>query len=583
MVQFVRDRIGAWSDAYGLDEATLKLVICLFGSFPLNAILKRFPDRNVLLKNLYIVTVSMVYIFVICDLYGGFCSLFLSTCFTYLITRYFKSDLMPVLNLIFVMGHLALNHFSLQFFQVYDSTKIDITGAQMILVMKLSAFGWNIHDGRKPPSELSSLQRAYAVREHPSFLSFVSFAFFYPSLLTGPSFEFVDYQKWLNSDMFSDLPDSKKPGKKRKRAIPKSGRVAFYRVCQAIGWLLLWQKSTDYVQSSYLFGEEFLTHNIFYKLAYLFALGFTYRLKYYAAWTISEASCILCGLGYNGYDRETKTILWNRVQNIDIRGVESAQNIHVVMSSWNQNTNKWLKNYVYLRSVKKGKKPGFRSTLLTFLVSAFWHGTRPGYYLAFATGALAQTCNRIYRRNIRPIFLQADGVTPQPSKIFYDIICYLVTQAALAYMVQPFVILDLKESLYVWGTTYYIIHVGMALTIFGFSGPFKKQVKGFFQQYIPPKTEEKSATKGEDTSGDVHLGIPEANFDDPELMTRVIQEIEDIKKEVTHWKDASGPEQEGENMKTALKNLASDFEDFKTAVRTEIGEQKFKSGAEKKD
>jgi lysophospholipid acyltransferase len=574
-MKFVADKIAQWSGATGVDEATLKMAICLFASFPLNAILKRFPDKSVFLKNVYIVTISMTYLFVICDLYSGFRTLFISTSFTYLITRYLKSDLMPILNFIFVMGHLALNHLSLQFFQDYESTKIDITGAQMVLVMKLSGFGWNVHDGRQPESELSADQKNRAVKEHPSFLNFMSYAFFYPCLLTGPSCEFNDYQQWLNSEMFSDLPESKRPGKNRKRAIPKSGRVAFYRVCQAIGWLLIWQKSADWVQMSYLFDPNFLLHNIFYKLWYLYALGFTYRLKYYAAWTISEASCIVCGLGYNGYDKETKTILWNRVQNIDIWGVESAQNIHIVLSAWNQNTNKWLKNYVYLRTVKKGKKPGFRSTLATFLTSAFWHGTRPGYYLSFATGALAQSCNRMYRRHIRPIFLEADEITPIPSKLFYDVICYVVTQVSLAYLVQPFMILDLKQSLYIWGSTYYCVHIGMAITIFAFSGPFKNQVKSFFQQYMPKQTKgsvtdiikEKKET---DQSEEMHLGIPEANFEDPDMIKKISGELEDIKNDLQKWQDEKGPEHEGENLRKAVENLTTDLEELKEAAKHEL-------------
>ena len=574
MVQFVANKIAEWSLSTGVDEATLKLAICLFASFPLNAILKRFPDRDVTLKNCYVVTVSMIYLFVICDLYSGFRTLFISSCFTFFITRYLNSNLMPLINFTFVMGHLALNHLSLQFFQDYDSTKIDITGAQMVLVMKLSAFGWNVHDGRQPESELTPAQKNRAVKEHPSFLSFMSFAFFYPSLLTGPSFELVDYQQWLNSEMFSDLPESKKPGKKRKRAIPKSGKVAFYRVCQAIGWLLIWQKSNGYVQMSYLFEKDFLSQNFVSKVWYLYVLGFSYRLKYYAAWTISEASCIVCGLGYNGYDHETKTILWNRVQNIDIWGVESAQNIHVVLSAWNQNTNKWLKNYVYLRTVKKGKKPGFRSTLATFLTSAFWHGTRPGYYLAFATGAIVQTCNRMYRRNLRPMFLEADGITPKENKFWYDVASYIATQAALSYMVQPFMILDFKKSLYVWGTVYYYVHIIMALTIFAFAGPFKMQIKAYLQKHVPVQKEsvtqiikEKAENESQD---DVHLGIPEANFDDPDFVNKLAKELEDIKQDMKDWQDRNGPELEEENLRRAFAKLSADLEDFKKEAKADI-------------
>ena len=48
---------------------------------------------------------------------------------------------MPWINFLFLMIHMAYSHFHLQFFKEYDPKLIDITGAQMILVMKLSAFG----------------------------------------------------------------------------------------------------------------------------------------------------------------------------------------------------------------------------------------------------------------------------------------------------------------------------------------------------------------------------------------------------------------------------------------------------------
>ncbi|CCH41909.1 lysophospholipid acyltransferase [Wickerhamomyces ciferrii] len=568
MINPISHQIDLWAEAIGLDEATLKLAICLFGSFPLNAILKRLPDNNITLKNAYIISISAFYLFGIMSLFSGFRTLLISSLFTFLCTKYLKSEFMPFINFAFVMGHLAMNHFYLQFVNEYDSTKVDITGAQMVLCMKLTGYAWNVHDGKKPESELSSFQRAKAVRHQPSLLNFLSFAFFYPSLLTGPSFDYIDFENWLNSKMFTDLPESKKPGKKRKRNIPKSGKVAFYRSLQAIGWLLIWQKSGEYFQVESTFTPWFTSKNILFKLGYVYVLAFTYRLKYYAAWTLSEASCILAGLGYNGYDKETKTIKWDRVQNIDIYGFETSQNIHVALEAWNQNTNKWLKNYVYFRVASKGKKPGFKSTLFTFLTSAFWHGTRPGYYLSFATGALLQTCGKIYRRNFRPIFLQNDGITPKGSKLAYDVVCYIVTQLALAYLVQPFVILDFGKSLQHWRTVYFYGHVGIGLTLFAFQGPFKKQVVGFFKKYHPVKPTESKITdiikdkQDYEFSEKMHLGIPEADFENTDLNT-IVSELEDFKKDVKDWQNNNGFETEEAAIKNAYNEFSKDIDNLK--------------------
>ena len=57
---------------------------------------------------------------------------------------------------------------------------------------------------------------------------------------------------------------------------------------------------------------------------------------------------------------------------MDILNIEFAENLKVLLDSWNMKTNVWLRECVYKRVTPKGKKPGFRSSLATFATSAFW-------------------------------------------------------------------------------------------------------------------------------------------------------------------------------------------------------------------
>jgi lysophospholipid acyltransferase len=115
------------------------------------------------------------------------------------------------------------------------------------------------------------------------------------------------------------------------------------------------------------------------------------RFKYYAVWSLTEGACILTGLGYRGVDPVTGKVMWDRLKNIDPWAVETAQNPRGYLAGWNMNTNNWLRNYVYLRVTPRGKKPGFRASLITFGTSAFWHGFYPGYYMTFVLASLIQT------------------------------------------------------------------------------------------------------------------------------------------------------------------------------------------------
>lgn len=592
MRSIIQNGINNLLELTGLDGASLKILICTLLSFPFSIIFKRLPDNNYTLKNLYNILVSCFYIFGICNLRSGIVTLLISASGTYFITRYVRTSSMPWINFIFLMSHMAYSHIHLQFFADYDRTVIDITGAQMILVMKLSAFGWNIYDGKQPKLSLNEYNKSRAIYKHPNLLPYIGYVFFYASLLTGPAFDFVDYERFIHSTMFDDVPSEKRP---KQRRIPRSGLQATKKLLLGFFWAFLLVKSDNFVTADYMFGPDFMNkHGFIYRIFYMWILGFSFRLKYYAIWTMAEGACILCGIGYNGVDSKTGEFKWNRVQNIDSWAFELGQNIHTCLEAWNQNTNKWLKNYVYLRVAKPGRRPGFKSTLFTFATSAFWHGTRPGYYLTFVLGAFLQTLGKIYRRNFRPIFLMADGKTPRRGKPVYDFICWINTQLAFGFVVQPFVFLELPKSIKCWATVYFWLIGVVAATFFAFSGPFAKQVTMLLKSLQPSyvaqleskkKEEKKKLNPQESKIVEKVVGSKlEQRYDSPTLGLPpfdVFQEFD--KKEVDHdlkefnvaWKSFRGrrgsiTDDDFEGLKDAYSNFTNEINDIFQSKKEEF-------------
>ena len=76
---------------------------------------------------------------------------------------------------------------------------------------------------------------------------------------------------------------------------------------------------------------------------------------------------------------------------------------------WNHQVHLWLKFYVQERLVTPGQRPSFAVSMSTFLMSAFWHGFYPCYYLTFFFAAILAEVNKdlfkakIIFRNIPPI------------------------------------------------------------------------------------------------------------------------------------------------------------------------------------
>jgi lysophospholipid acyltransferase len=188
---------------------------------------------------------------------------------------------------------------------------------------------------------------------------------------------------------------------------------------------------------------------LLYRIIYFQFCGFVERCKYYAIWTLTEGASILTGLGFTGFGPSGNS-LWEGAANVKMLEIEIPSNFKVVVDSWNMRTNVWLRECVYKRVTPKGKKPGFRSSMMTFATSAFWHGIASGYYLTFFFGGFVTSAGRLVRANVRPLVLPAPGAPPTLAKRVYDIVGTVVCILLLNYTAAPFMLLGIKESLLAW-------------------------------------------------------------------------------------------------------------------------------------
>jgi lysophospholipid acyltransferase len=417
---------------------------------------------------------------------------------------------MPWLAFIFNMGHMSISHIARQ--RADDPSAVDITGAQMVLVMKMTAFAWNVADGALPEEGQSDLQKDRRLNQLPSLLDYAGYVFFFPSLLIGPAFDFAEYRRWLDCTMFdvpTNVDPTKKPPTRRKRKIPRSGTPAMWRLAQGLFWIILFLKLSAWYYPQVLLEDGYMKHTFVRRLLVMYLVGFTARAKYYGVWMMAEGSCILAGLGYNGVDPTTGRVSWDRLKNISPKEVELAQNCRGYLAGWNINTNKWLRNYIYLRVTPKGKKPGFRASLATFTTSAFWHGFYPGYYLAFVLASFIQTVAKSkspllvslnghkvtnsspdFRRYLRPFFLDPTNNQPLPSKRYYDVLCWFVTQFTFSFAVAPFLILSFSGSLTAWARVYFYAIIGTAASMAFFASPGKAYLKRALAQRVGKKDAE---------------------------------------------------------------------------------------------
>lgn len=92
------------------------------------------------------------------------------------------------------------------------------------------------------------------------------------------------------------------------------------------------------------------------------------------------------------------------------------------------------------------------------LLSAYWHGLHPGYYLSFLTIPLCLAAEgrleSALRSRLGPVGQQA-----------WDWVHWFIKMRAYDYMCMGFVLLSLGDTLRYWASIYFFIHVLMAVLL----------------------------------------------------------------------------------------------------------------------
>ena len=541
MLPYINVPFNGLANITGASIDELKLVASFLLSYPLAALLKRLPDKPQWQKNGFIIAVSLFYLVGLFDLWTGIRTLLISSVGTYAIAYYVDGSFMPWIAFTFLMGHMSVNHIHRQF--TNNPAVVDITGAQMVLIMKLSAFAWNVHDGQIDQKWLNDYQKEKAIKKLPSALDYAGFVLFFPSLMAGPAFDYNDYRRYLDTTMFqvpAGVDKSQVAPSRKNRTIPRSGTPAAWKAVVGLAWILLYLKISPWYNVERVLSDSYMKHNFFVRVWILEMLGLTTRLKYYGVWSLTEGACILSGMGYGGIDPKTGKARWDKLNNVYPWGIESAQNSRAYLENWNKNTNNWLRHYIYLRVTPHGKKPGFRASLATFTTSAFWHGFYPGYYLTFVLAAFIQTAAKNSRRYFRPFFMSPDGKKPTSNKIYYDIFSYFATQTAFCFTTLPFVSLGWKESLLVWARVYFYCIIGVAATLGFFASPAKPWLTKRINQRNHPLVQQ---TANQEQYEHPTLGLPnDPGRDIDEALDEIKQEVESRRRRGSKVTMPSGPE-----------------------------------------
>jgi hypothetical protein len=274
----------------------------------------------------------------------------------------------------------------------------------MMNLCKHSAFAYNYQDAfiekdnldiKKDENSITKRRKNYSMKEFNFFECF-GYIYFYPTALMGPFFEYKDF-----SDFLKEENDYKKVPK--IKCVLSSLKSILYASLFGLIYLLFKNYSTiNYYFKNFNESESLNFFNIIefknsssneisvcYKIIFYFLLIFQ-KYKYFVAFFLSEGACQASGISWNP-SKEAN----NKVKIIEISAVENIFEITTAkyFQNWNISVHLWIKNYIFFRIYDnlddyKDNAKIQKAKTISFIISAFWHGFYPCYYVVFGHFAI---------------------------------------------------------------------------------------------------------------------------------------------------------------------------------------------------
>ena len=165
-------------------------------------------------------------------------------------------------------------------------------------ICKFSSLAFSYEDGSKELKDMKNAHhREYRIVEKPTLLEVLSFIYFYPTSIIGPSIEFKDFINFINEkDCYSDL-------KKHFSYIFVEGLKYFvYSFLAMAAYAIISNKFP--VEA--VVEKDFGKHSLIYTLVYIKICIPGVRAKYYSGWILSYATVIFSGLSYTEKEKKWK-------------------------------------------------------------------------------------------------------------------------------------------------------------------------------------------------------------------------------------------------------------------------------------
>lgn len=270
-----------------------------------------------------------------------------------------------------------------RYFTDYYGNSNSIINILMLQMPKIVYFFWHCHS-------LYSKAKG-SVAELPSIVDYFVYMFSFVGQMTGPAYNYEEHSRLIHLQ-------NEDGANKRSKII---GRIGL-----AVGCLAFYGAGTAFNAVNYTISEKFEKSSILARIFFIYMSGYVLRSRYYTAWSISEI------IGFQLNLKDSHKNYNEYIENINIKVVETELSMKVRLDNWNISIATWLRYCFYEPSIQYFGVSKENASLFTIMLSGFWHGFYPVYYIAFFCMYVITQTERIFYKK---------GMSSFPLKFLYSI------------------------------------------------------------------------------------------------------------------------------------------------------------------
>ena len=197
-----------------------------------------------------------------------------------------------------------------------------------------------------------------------SLLEYLCFVYFYPGFLAGPAVSYKEFRYFIEDD----------PKYRYKRTL----KTIMYQLGVLVFSMLCVIFESKVINLGYLLEPEYKDRSVLYKIYYCYVYFLFFRIKMVLIFTLAQLQNVILGLQAVDGDKP-----FDLLKSINFMESDFSLNMKTRIGGWNVAINRWLKTCFYGPSMEIFGFSKDKASLLTFGMSALWHGFYPSYYLSF--------------------------------------------------------------------------------------------------------------------------------------------------------------------------------------------------------